>query len=352
MRTPFVSLEFPAEAAGRLAHLLPALSQEQAHDWTAQVYGYRNWHQLSFEVKSKQPPGLAAFDPDQRYVFDAGKVEALHGCSSAEANERRAYQQKRLEALLGWTEEAAEQLLREWQPLKGGTFFGRKLPPASKGTPVYRMLQRDIFARHEEGGAFAEFDYGGIYLGFPGTVSDQRRAAQAFLQELPHKVLGEQGTAFAADLELPSAWSTLRRVTGDTSFAQVRKMPFFAVERENDKIVAFAMVEFALHAYFDGTHCLKARIERLVYPGKDREVQLGLAYSISLALWDTVNRYLWCTVGNTDQEARVQVEHRNVPAEQACAKMACELLVDACGWPSTDDTPEAHGLHFETAVYA
>jgi hypothetical protein len=77
MRINFKTSSVPTRAAKRLKSIL-SLKESTAREWTAQVFGYRNWHELIQSLDTEPP---SAFDED---------------CSREEVRARRRYHSDRL----------------------------------------------------------------------------------------------------------------------------------------------------------------------------------------------------------------------------------------------------------------
>lgn len=52
MRTYFKSVAVPKRFAKAIVQLFPALKLSTAQEWAAQIFGYRNWHELDFFTKN------------------------------------------------------------------------------------------------------------------------------------------------------------------------------------------------------------------------------------------------------------------------------------------------------------
>lgn len=351
MRIPFSSQQFPLESADRLAFLLPALSPEQARDWTAQVYGYQNWSQLLSNVGAQVPAAVAALEPKHAPNLDAYQVSTAY----FEYGQAGFYQREILSDLMELTGEAAEDLYATWNPMESGSFSTRKVAHLGDGGPAYRLLQQNVFRPEESCGQYGEFDRGAVYDGYPGTPAEQAAAVDAFISRLPSRVQENDGAELAIRLRKGfSSEVEVRSAGRPGSFTQIRRITFFAIdETEGVDIIAAAPVTFALSASSDGAHSVKVTLEQFVTVKSDEEVDFSMASAIATALWHSVSRYIWCTLGNTDREALVQVEHRpRHMREKECAETVAELLASHSGWPNTDDRPEDYGIVFAVTSQA
>lgn len=350
MRVPFSSLVFPLKAADRLARLLPALSVEQARDWSAQVYGYRNWQQLSFEVENLADPIVAGLTPELKYALDCHRASGV----ASNTHDRDEQQIQKLDDLLGWTRRAAERLYVEWEPRGYRSDEAAELADLGPGTPAFRLMQRSVFTDISEPGPISALDDAYVFLGYPGTAEQLHTAAASFLAKLPAEFSAAERVELAVDLAREHQSSPeLRPVGGPNTFAQVLPMTFFVCQPDDiEEILGAAFVTFALIASCDGTHSVKIDVKRIVaLPGLEHRPVLADALAVSM--WEAVTQYLWCTVGNADKDALVLVEHRaDVPGEALFALTMLNEIIVNCGWPERNDRPELHGIRFELSAKA
>jgi hypothetical protein len=345
MRVTFSSLAFPLKAADRLAYLLPALSVEQAQDWTAQVYGYRNWQQLSFEVDNLSDSVIRSLAPELKYSLDCYRAS----CVSEDTRPCREQQMQMLHKLLGWTRKAAARLYVEWEPRGYWSDDRTALADLGPGTPAFQLVQRNVFPSVPEPGAISLSEAAYVYLGFSGPAEQLHSAAESFLAKLPEQFLPDERRELAVDLSrehqnIPEVWP----VHGPNTFAQVFPMTFIVCRPDDDKeIIGAAFVTFALIASCDGTHSVKISLKRVVsLPGEEH--LSVLADAMAVTMWEAVIRYLWCTVGNADKEALVLVEYPADARDEALVALEMlDLIVGKCGWPGRNERPEIQGIRFE-----
>jgi len=346
MRIPFSSLTFPTDSAARLATLLPALSADQARDWTAQVYGYRNWSQLASEVGSTSTPVVAGLSDESKHALDAHAL----GWPTADSLAQATFQLEKLSALMGWPRHAVEHLYRVWEPRGTGSIKEVVLGDLGAGTPVWRLLGRSVFSQDEEWGSYAEYVGGSVYLGVPGTPAQRDAAVGIFLAKLPADASSHLRSSLSAELtKQPADHPDLRPVGGMETFAQVREMTFVACSREfEDEILGVVSATFKMTASSNGTHSASVIVARVVVPGESPDLLLTLCEAVAVATWEAVSRYLWCTLGNVDALAQVHVEYRADDALVAkCAEEILELIVTCCGWTDESNRPEDCGIHFD-----
>jgi len=216
MRINFKTASVPTRAAKRLKAAL-SIKDSTAKEWTAQVYGYRNWHDL---VQALDTAGVSPLDED---------------CPPSEVAARRRYQVAQLQACMAKDRVAprlsAAALVDCWQPSAG--YPNQKL----------RILQAD--ERPERAAAFLGLDHllflrdlsPGLLAGVPSRCAgwldkeacsiarglmrkgseDEKRFARAVLEEL-HAQGSSAGTLHLAISLLLGAGGEQDEKRADTLF--------------------------------------------------------------------------------------------------------------------------------------
>lgn len=93
MKIRFSNLTRPKRTAKLLAELVQGVKLSRAHEWTAALYGYDSWHQLSQETQ--RPTGPVSPDDEDidpttrnaRWIFQAHTLEELGGFDTDDAGE-------------------------------------------------------------------------------------------------------------------------------------------------------------------------------------------------------------------------------------------------------------------------
>lgn len=350
MRIPFCSLTFATQAAQRLGILLPALSCDQAKDWTAKVYGYADWAALESEVAKVQDPALLNLEPGAKYAVDAYQA----GRWGNEGKDRTEFQIQKVEALLGWSRRAAEKLYITWEPRSYRAIRVDRLADLGPGSPAFQLMQTNIMEPFDSDAgvppAVAGFNSGAglVYLGFPGTAAERQAAVAGFLAKLPANTSAEERTALATSLAREmKAFPTVRPYGDEGTFAQVYPMTFFACRESTEReLIGAGAVTFSFIASRDGSHLVKISVEHMALL-RHAELSYAMSESIAVAVWEAIVRYLWCAVGDAKDQVRVVLEYvaGDVTATR-CAVDAYELIIDCCGWP-LDNEGKGANIHFE-----
>lgn len=352
LQTFFTSHSHPAQAAKRLAHLLPALSLPQAQDWTAQVFGYRNWCELRSEVEK------AILRAARKPAPSRSSESATPSWSKEEEDQYRTdFQREVLSRLMGGAFKDSFGLNYEWKPNSAGAVKRVQLARPEMGYPAMTLVRENLFAAMQRGPTEGLYEYcddnqGQVLRLFPARVN-RREAVAAFVAKLPKSFTEADRAALADELmSYELGTPALVKKDGESSLAQVFGFKMLAFDRA-DRLIGVACASFDLTASLAGSHGVKISVNRVAVLKKDGETLFSLGSAVYQMLSSAVQRYLWSTVGNADQAATVLVcSSRELGAETEVANTIKELLIDSCDLDAeVVDRRAAKGIRLTQVIY-
>lgn len=297
MRTLFWSLTRPKHLAARLHQLLPALTLSHCHDWTAQVCGYRNWHELAEVTKNNSKAEVATSQDIDEEARDNYRIEKLAG-------------------LLGSRQNFLVRLYVEWgldQPRAPKT---PRLPISAEISidgrmPISSLLREDLSVMDRLAGTRTYIDDGNLSItnGFAET-DDKKAMAHQFMDDLPDADLPFEEMRMVGAVVLYShdyRTVKLRKDDEGTLFQQyaVRVMAFEQVPR---RLIGTVTLHIGLRLKADGKHMLLIEVDDAALI--DDEDGIALAYlteGAAKACDNYMLRYALSTVGNADSTALIRL---------------------------------------------
>lgn len=354
MRTFFSSVTRPKHVAERLHRLLPALSHAQCLCWTANVFGYRDWHDLASVVKA----GLEPATPEMGgYPAHPEAVRALIAHVQS--------QRSTLYKLLGDHAFLGERLYEMWSPYLPGAPTSTLVKDLGKGATVFKLLQHDSFWAHEPEKSGQEWDshkfgHGTIVTELP--TGRDAELIRTFLSDVSRSRLPYPGYAKqmeqALKLRIGESWNkTVVEFDPDEDpedddpppirlgfGTQYYSVPLFALS-EAGRLVGAAVLRYTFTSTVSGRYNeMKIDIVEAVALNRDANIVHALATTAVDVFQPSVFRYLLCRVGSPDQEVSVTyLAESESPDTWAIAQIMDELISDELALPGLDE-PAGRGL--------
>jgi hypothetical protein len=343
MRVYFRSLTRPKHVAERLHQLLPALSHKNALEWTAQVFGYRDWYDLQQVTKSEPEPSK-----DVKTLGIPSLTAIFTGDPSLN------YQMKVLKQLLGTHAHLTLHLFDAWSPNESGAPRRAVLGKLGLGRPAFMLAQEEIVDNEPSSKAALETwgdrrsDGGAIVNMLPAGP----QALDDFFESLrkSRKPFAGYWESLQTILNKRSPWntSTLSLAANDIA-VQSRPIPLFAVDA-NNKVVGCAMTSFEMAVSRDGAyHAVSIDVGgAAVLPRKDdaSSIIFALGAACVHAYMMPIKRYLFSQVRNVGPEATVRFMSRSqAPIAQEMVEHMRDVIPDMLDL-SLEGYPPTTGVHF------
>lgn len=242
MRIYFKSMARPKRVAKSMQDVFPLEKLSQCQAWTAQIYGYRDWHELErVTVRGEHPPS-----PDDE---DLSMDELVHRSSQLD---RQADDVLGLDLLSGILVHSRLNTTSR-KPTRPALRF-KDLPAGEN--PLYCALQVDLLNHSGEGSAFDDGDFK-VYSTIPAEYGPTAQVKAALLRYMRRRAKVEAAACDEAlkaqDVGVTRLYWEKNTVFGQVWAQQQLREQYFLFDHDNWPVapVGFIDLELQLSAESD-----------------------------------------------------------------------------------------------------
>jgi len=352
MRLHYRSMTRPKHVARRLHTIFPALSLSTAQNWTAQLMGYRSWHELQHSLVPGDEPETA----DIQMMLSAEGVQNPEEMRTLFL--RSNYQQEVLVELVGPADVIdLPGMFFAVDPNRSGFPF-KKLGTTGKGNAFFRGLAYDLYDSPCEGdpgggsGVCESVGFGDdapyVHMGLPDGADEAEfnarllkniqdgdspypSFAKVAQKELTLKPFGSSTLQLEVYDGAPECGDPAKDLLASQLAIQKRRMRLFLLDDE-DPIGFVVITTTAMASGFDKRISFRITIEDAWSWFDEDTIESAFTTSIATSVSTAITRVLWMRVGSPHKEVDVIVETESEsPLSWAITDRLCDMLPDVVG---------------------